>query len=212
MENINCLINNFPLDIFFLWLIPALLLWWWMNRRINRYKSHAAELQDRINFLEGELEACRKNKVSGAANVDIEGYKTKISKLEADLDACNKAKLAAAAAGAAAGAIGGAATSAKAGVTAPVAALTSKPKKKDDLKVVEGIGPKIEGLCHAAGIYSFDDLSKASVDTLKGILSDAGPRFQMHNPATWPKQAELARDGKWDELKKWQDELDKGRL
>lgn len=33
----------------------------------------------------------------------------------------------------------------------------------------------------------------------------------MHDPTTWPDQAALARDGKWDELKKWQDELNKGK-
>lgn len=172
-----------------------------MNRLVNRYKSHASELQDRINFLEGELEACRKNKVSGAASVDVDGLKAKISKLEADLDACNKAKLAAATVGA----VGGAATTG-------VASLTSdKPNKRDDLKVVEGIGPKIEGLCNDAGIYTFADLANASAETLKEILNNAGSRFQMHDPTTWPKQAELARDSKWDELKKWQDELNKGR-
>ncbi|MGR3810487.1 hypothetical protein [Jiulongibacter sp. NS-SX5] len=206
MENLKCLFTNFPWDIFLFWLLPLLLLWWLMNRLVNRYKSHASELQDRINFLEGELEACRKNKVSGAVSADVDALNAKISKLEADLDSCNKAKLAAAAAGAAGGAV------AAAGVSAPVASLAAdKPKKKDDLKVVEGIGPKIESLCHDAGIYTFADLAAASFETLKGILTDAGSRFQMHDPTTWPKQAELARDGKWDELKSWQDALNKGR-
>jgi hypothetical protein len=31
------------------------------------------------------------------------------------------------------------------------------------------------------------------------------------NPGTWPKQAELAAEGKWDELKAWQEELDGGK-
>jgi hypothetical protein len=33
----------------------------------------------------------------------------------------------------------------------------------------------------------------------------------VHIPATWPKQAEMAAAGKWDELKAWQDELDGGK-
>ncbi len=201
MENLKCLFTNFPWDVFLFWLIPLLLLWWWLSRQISRYKSHAAELQDRINFLEGELEACRNSKgsVKAAPSVDVSGYKTTISSLEADLAACKKAAIAAAAVGAAAGA----------GVAS--ASVAAKPTKKDDLKVVEGIGPKIEGLCHNAGIYTFGDLANASVDTLKGILSAAGPRYQMHNPTTWPAQSAMARDGKWDELKVWQDELNKGR-
>lgn len=196
MENLKCLFTNFPWDIFSAWLLPLLLLWWWLSKQINRYKTHAAELQDRINFLEGELEACRKNKVSGSANVDVSGYKATITGLEAELAACKKAGIVAAATGA---------------VAVPVASIAPKSNKKDDLKVVEGIGPKIEGLCNAAGIYSFSDLAKASADTLKGILNDAGSRFQMHDPTTWPAQSAMARDGKWDELKVWQDELNKGR-
>ena len=44
------------------------------------------------------------------------------------------------------------------------------------------------------------------------MLQEAGSRFQMHDPTTWPAQAALARDGKWDELKNWQDELNKGKI
>ena len=43
------------------------------------------------------------------------------------------------------------------------------------------------------------------------MLSAAGGQLASHDPETWPKQAEMARDGKWDELKTWQDELDGGR-
>ena len=31
------------------------------------------------------------------------------------------------------------------------------------------------------------------------------------SPETWPQQAQLAADGKWDELKALQDELDGGK-
>ena len=34
----------------------------------------------------------------------------------------------------------------------------------------------------------------------------------MHVPDTWPQQAQLATDGKWDELKVLQDKLDGGRV
>jgi predicted flap endonuclease-1-like 5' DNA nuclease len=83
--------------------------------------------------------------------------------------------------------------------------------KKDDLKVVEGIGPKIEGLLNAGGIHTFAQLATAKVDRLKEILHDAGSRYQMHDPSTWPVQSALARDGKMAELKKMQDELKGGR-
>jgi len=53
-------------------------------------------------------------------------------------------------------------------------------------------------------------LSEAPLDRLEKILEDAGPRYRMHRPKTWAKQAKLAANGKWDELKKWQKELKGG--
>jgi predicted flap endonuclease-1-like 5' DNA nuclease len=87
--------------------------------------------------------------------------------------------------------------------------LTTK-SKKDDLKVVEGIGPKIEELFNNAGIFTFGELANTSASKLKEILAAAGSRYQMHDPTTWPAQSKLAEEGKWEELKKWQDELNKG--
>jgi|GEM_PF-6191476 len=69
---------------------------------------------------------------------------------------------------------------------APVAAApTGKP---DDLTKIEGIGPKIAGLMVDGGIRTFSDMANASVDRLKAILDAAGPRYQMHNPGSWPQQ------------------------
>jgi len=76
---------------------------------------------------------------------------------------------------------------------------------------VEGIGPKIAGLLNAAGIHTFSALSKASVSKLKEVLEKAGPRYQMHNPGSWPKQSDLAASGKWAALKKLQDKLNGGK-
>ena len=90
--------------------------------------------------------------------------------------------------------------------------LINIPNLIQDLKIVEGIGPKIEKLLNDAGISSFEQLSNATPEQLKSILNAAGPRFQMHDTTTWPKQALLAHQGQWDELKKWQDELDGGSL
>jgi predicted flap endonuclease-1-like 5' DNA nuclease len=82
---------------------------------------------------------------------------------------------------------------------------------QDDLKIVEGIGPKIEALYHAAGIKTWQALSLTSKETSLQILHGGGERFAMHDPTTWAKQAELAYNGKWQELKDWQDELDGGK-
>lgn len=88
---------------------------------------------------------------------------------------------------------------------------SGKKIKLDDLTIVEGIGPKIAGLLTAAGIRSWRGLADATVDFVQGILNEAGPRYRVHNPATWSKQAELAANGQWAELEKLQDELDGGK-
>jgi large subunit ribosomal protein L20 len=82
---------------------------------------------------------------------------------------------------------------------------------KDDLKKMEGIGPAIEKLLNAAGINTWAKLAETEVEKLEAILSEAGSRFATHKPGTWPAQAKLAAEGKWDELKAWQDQLDGGK-
>jgi len=91
------------------------------------------------------------------------------------------------------------------------AAKAAAPSDKDPLRKVEGIGPKIEELFHNSGILTFADLANADVEKLKGILADAGSRYRMHDPTTWPEQSKMAADGKWDELKAWQDDLKGGK-
>ncbi len=86
-------------------------------------------------------------------------------------------------------------------------AAMGKPIKQDDLTIIEGIGPKISGLIKKDGIKTWRELSKVKAKHIKGILDNAGPKYQMHNPSTWPKQAKLAADGKWKKLKDYQDIL-----
>ncbi|HUN15738.1 MAG TPA: 30S ribosomal protein S1 [Saprospiraceae bacterium] len=84
--------------------------------------------------------------------------------------------------------------------------------KADDLKIIEGIGPKIAELLNADGIITFKDLAGTSVERIQGILDAAGPRYRMHDPSTWPNQSQLAADGKMDELKILQDNLKGGKV
>ena len=87
----------------------------------------------------------------------------------------------------------------------PAAAKTAKA---DDLKKIEGIGPKISSTLAEAGIVTFAQLAKTTPEAIAEIIS--GVRGN-HVTDTWPAQSQLAADGKWDELKKWQDELDGGK-
>ncbi|MBD1260343.1 50S ribosomal protein L21 [Maribacter polysiphoniae] len=91
---------------------------------------------------------------------------------------------------------------------AKAAPKKAAPKKADDLKKVEGIGPKIAETLIAAGISTFAELANTKADKIAEIIADVRGN---HVTDTWPAQAKLAAEGKWDELKKWQDELDGGK-
>lgn len=90
-------------------------------------------------------------------------------------------------------------------------ALAPAEPALEDLKVVEGIGPKIEELLHANGIRNLNDLAETSVERLHQILEEAGGHFRMHTPDTWPAQARLASNGDWELLQEYQEQLKGGR-
>jgi large subunit ribosomal protein L20 len=97
-------------------------------------------------------------------------------------------------------------------VAAPVKAKAVKAAAAgDDLKLIEGIGPKIAELFVAAGITRFAELAETSVDRMKEVLLSGGARYASHDPSTWAEQATLAAAGKMDELKVLQDRLNAGR-
>ena len=78
---------------------------------------------------------------------------------------------------------------------------------QDDLKIVEGIGPKIEVLLNKAGIHTWRALSQTELSTIKSILRAAGPRYCLAVPESWMLQAKLADNGEWIKLKQCQDKL-----
>ncbi|HET89395.1 MAG TPA: DUF4332 domain-containing protein [Chloroflexi bacterium] len=79
----------------------------------------------------------------------------------------------------------------------------------DDLKRIEGIGPKISDLLQGNGIATFAHLAETDVARLKQIVRGAGIRAA--DPTTWPEQAALAAAAKWEELGALQDQLKGGR-
>jgi len=81
----------------------------------------------------------------------------------------------------------------------------------DDLTKIEGIGPKVKGLLNQAGISTFAELAKRTPEQLNDILDVAGSIYKAMDKNSWPKQAGLAAEGKWEELQKLQDELVGGR-
>lgn len=90
-------------------------------------------------------------------------------------------------------------------------AVKTAPAKPDDLRKIEGIGPKIAEVLTEGGISNFAELAGSTPEKIREILDAAEGNFAAHDPGTWPKQGKMAADGNWDELKKWQDELDGGK-
>jgi len=169
-------------------------------------------------------------------SAELKMLSDKNAKLEADLAACNK-KLTATPVAAPkvdtniSSSLGATATDTAASVTDTAAAMTSsaaavgipfdasaakaalgKNIKQDDLKVVEGIGPKIESMFKEGGLPTWKALSEAAVSDCQAILDTGGERYKVHNPGSWPLQAKMAYEGKWAELAKWQDEHSHGKL
>lgn len=99
----------------------------------------------------------------------------------------------------------------KAAPAAKAATATATKKAADKLNKIEGIGPKIASVLNEAGIDSFAALSTKTPEEIREILDAAEGNFKAHDPGTWPKQAEMAAAGNWDELKAWQDELNGGK-
>ncbi len=87
----------------------------------------------------------------------------------------------------------------------PKKAAKASTDKADDLTKIEGIGPKGAEALVNASIDTYAKLAKAKADKIKEILTEASSRMAHLDPTSWPKQAKMAAEGKWDELKEWQD-------
>jgi predicted flap endonuclease-1-like 5' DNA nuclease len=82
----------------------------------------------------------------------------------------------------------------------------------DDLKRIEGIGPKISSVLQAAGITTFAQLADADADQLRQVVEEADPRLlRLADPTSWPEQASLAATGEWEAFDALLKELKAGR-
>jgi small subunit ribosomal protein S2 len=89
-------------------------------------------------------------------------------------------------------------------------APTKVKSKSDDLTKIEGVGPKAAEALTNAGMGTYSDLAKGDADKIKEVLTEASSRMAHLDTTSWPKQAQMAADGKWDELKVWQDNTNGG--
>jgi large subunit ribosomal protein L17 len=103
------------------------------------------------------------------------------------------------------------ATEEVAAAPAPKAKAAKAAKTGDDLVIIEGIGPKAAEVLNAAGITTFAELANTPAEKVKEILTSSEARVGHLDPTTWAEQAQLAADGKMDELKELQDRLNGGK-
>ncbi|MEM8998749.1 MAG: hypothetical protein AAGB24_00675 [Bacteroidota bacterium] len=153
-----------------------------------------------------------------AGSDEWKALENKNAQLKAKLDACNEKMAALSASKNPSESLGKTPSHSLASASAFIfdasAAKVAFGKKitHDDLKIVEGIGPKIEGLFHNFEIKTWKALSKVSVAKCQEVLDSGGDRYRIHDPASWPMQAKMAYEGKWKELVKWQDDHKAGKF
>jgi predicted flap endonuclease-1-like 5' DNA nuclease len=80
----------------------------------------------------------------------------------------------------------------------------------EDLTRIEGIGPRIAEILNGVGIQKYAQLAGTPASRLGDILREAGPRFRLADPTSWPEQARLAGEGKWEQLRELQNGLSAG--
>ena len=166
-----------------------------LNLKVKEQTEEITQLRMRISSLESDLETCGKS---------LHKAKDDLIMCESERNALREQV------GDKAGVKAGGAKA-----VAPAAPKTitfnGVKYKWDDLKIVEGIGPKIAELLNDAGIGTWAQLAVTSPYQLREILEAGGPQYNVAVPDSWPHQADLADKEDWDGLKKLQDELTAGR-
>ena len=161
------------------------------RRKIATLEEEKAALEEKVRKLEAELRTAEadKNSLRG----DIRRMDDEIASLRLTIDKLEKEER----------------------LLAETAAVKGEASARphaaaDDLKAVLGIGPKISRLLINRGISTWKALSETAPESLREILvTDGGERFRVHNPDSWPHQARLLNEERWDELKELQGKLER---
>ena len=203
-----------PCHWFWLWtLLPFLLgglLGWLLSRGDDcteieadrdRWHKQATKWETDYQSLKYQLEEAQKTEAD---------LRAALSRCEADRQTLKYAAAGAAGAGAAIVADGGD-TTPLAAVPAGDGDMYAGLFERDNFQIIEGIGPKINQVLIDAGYRTWDDLARADAAELRGVLDNAGSRFSLNDPTSWPHQAKLAAAGDWEELIRYQKFTDAGR-
>jgi predicted flap endonuclease-1-like 5' DNA nuclease len=82
-----------------------------------------------------------------------------------------------------------------------------QPVRFNDFTTVQGIGPAIAQLLIGRGLTTWWSLAHADIELLRSMLSEAGPKYQVHDPTSWPQQARLLANGQWEKFRTLRDAL-----
>jgi NADH-quinone oxidoreductase subunit E len=84
--------------------------------------------------------------------------------------------------------------------TKPATLEAPREGKADDLKMIKGVGPKLEALLHELGFYHFDQIANWTEEEVSWVdqnLEGFKGRVSRDN---WVEQAKLLADGKETEF------------
>ncbi len=88
-------------------------------------------------------------------------------------------------------------------IRAAAAPVVRASGKRDDLLIIEGIGPKSKEALNKAGVTSFEQIANLTPDDLYRMVKIEGGVNLVGDTKTWPKQARLLADGKIQEFEEY---------
>jgi predicted flap endonuclease-1-like 5' DNA nuclease len=177
------------------WLLPALLGYFWAMLQWSRYKSKSNKAEQDLNSasrrivnLENEVNECRKSydKVNKEREKLLAERSGAMTSPAAPITKASTPE----------------ASSGISEIIHDTKAVFGYAIKRNDLKIVDGIDPKIEKLLNDHGITDWAKMEMVDMNTLNNLLQSSG--YANLNPQSWPYQSSLARQGKWEELKTFQ--------
>jgi len=181
------------------WLLPALIGYFWGMLQWGQYKTKAkkadkelSSASKRIVNLENEINEFRKayEKVSKEKDRLAASPVNKISEPKSK-PAANE------------GSIASTESHSPNDIIHATRKIFGYAIRRNDLKIVDGIDPKIEKILHEVGVHTWGDLERIDINYLTNLLKEAG--YPQVDPRSWAFEGSLARQEKWADLKAFQE-------